>query len=92
MKNLTNVKFQIGDMKQSYAELVKACASNIGKEGVSIAEQRKRIRILDVVEKNEEVMNFEDADADVLKSLVSSMPWALVNKDIVAFGDAVEKM
>lgn len=92
MKILVNKKFKIGESEQSYAELVKACAMSIGKNGLPVDEQRKRFRLMDVLEKGGDNLSFEDADAALLKELVKGMPWAVCLREIVEFGDAVEKM
>jgi hypothetical protein len=92
MKSFPNRKFKIEQADASYADLIRACAKHVGQTGVDIDEQRKRFRILDVLDKTPEIIELEDADAEHLKGLVKKMQWALVSKDVVAFGDAVEKL
>jgi len=89
MKSFENVVFTIAGTEQSYMDLAKACVNNVGREGINVEEQRRRIKILDALDKSVGKITLEDAEMDKLKQLVESMPWALINKHIVAFSDAV---
>ena len=99
MKTLKNIRVfpDSEDSKETYADLVCVCVSYANpQKGITIDEQRKRMRILEVVENAttppESDMQFEDSDADLLKALVKAYPWGIVKKEIVQFGDAVEAM
>ncbi len=93
MKTLELKSFTIEGAKETtYKDLIKACVNNVGQQGATMEEQRKRMRILDALESSDTSLELEDADANLLKGLVQSMQWAIVNKNLVEFGDAVEKM
>lgn len=75
-----------------YSDLIKVVCNQIPQGGLGITEMRERDRILSVVEKNETIFEFEDADAKVLKNLVSEMRWLMNSKDIIMFVEDIEGM
>lgn len=92
MKKL-NLSKSVGIEDQTYKHLVIACLNHVNPQiGINIEEQRKRMRILDAVEKANDELVLEDADAEILKGLVNAMPWAVVKKEIVQFSDDVSAM
>ena len=56
-----------------------------GEQGFSIADIKKRLRVLDAIEgKNVlETVDLEDADFSTLLQCWSQMKWGLISKDIV---------
>lgn len=62
--------------------------------GFSRSEMKDRDRIEKAVEDSgdEDEIKFEDADADNLKRLVTSMKWAIRHKDLLEFIDAIDNM
>jgi hypothetical protein len=59
------------------------------ERGIEIDEMRKSIKILDLVEKSNGVLELEDADWELLKQKTLAMPWAVVDPRIVQFHDEV---
>jgi hypothetical protein len=59
------------------------------KEGIDVAEMRRRIRVIDVIEKDGELLEFEDSDYDCVKRCVESMRWASIHKEIIEFVDYI---
>jgi len=57
--------------------------------GATIDEMRKAIRVLDALDKSQDVLELEDADWEFLKSKVERMPWAVVDRRFVQFYDDV---
>ncbi|OGC68305.1 hypothetical protein A2415_04450 [candidate division WWE3 bacterium RIFOXYC1_FULL_39_7] len=79
----------------SYADFARTALNNTPQSGFSIDEMRKRMRILDILDKEKlgfEEMDLNNEDIKILKSSVSSMKWGVIHKDIIAFCDAVEKL
>lgn len=70
-----------------YSDFCKICIENVWQWGIRLDEQRKRIRVLDALEKKEIIL--EDADFDILKICVETMTWAVIHKDIVKFSDYI---
>jgi hypothetical protein len=91
---LESFEIEVGEKKITAPtkEWVHACVVNIPNGGIGVEDQRKRLRILDALDKSEEVLELEDADAAELKSLVSAMKWVIVNKHVVKFCDDVANM
>ena len=79
--------------KLSYMDLARACLNRVDPtDGLDLGVMRKRIRVLDALDNHiEDVAHLEDADADVLVLCVRNMKWAVVDKSILAFADAVEE-
>lgn len=60
------------------------------QSGANIDEMRKCIRVLDALDSAQgDVLELEDADWEILKKKVTSMPWAVVDRRIVMFHDDV---
>jgi|SRR5215467_14187249 len=59
------------------------------QKGADVDEMRKGIRVLDAVDKADQVLELEDADYDHLKEKTLAMPWAMVDKRILDFINAV---
>ena len=85
----------------SYADLLLVCFSVPPKDGYTHRSMKDRIRIEDAVKEavekakaspGEEVeIAFEDAHAEVAKSLVEEMKWSIKSRSIVDFIDDVTK-
>jgi hypothetical protein len=60
-------------------------------QGMNIDEMRRRMRVLDLLEKNQsETLSLEDADWQMVKQLYVSHPFAMAHKDLLTIGDDVE--
>jgi hypothetical protein len=59
------------------------------QRGVDIEEMRKSIKVLDVVDGSNGVLELEDADYDYLKAKTLAMQWGVIDKRIVQFVDEV---
>lgn len=59
------------------------------QKGVDIAEMRASIRVLDAIDNANGVLELEDADYDLLKVKLTSMPWNIVDKRIIQLIDDV---
>lgn len=89
---IKNIK--LGNNESNYKELITASLNFVPQEkGLKIDEQRKRLRILEALEKSDGVtLTLEDADAETLVALIDSMVWAIFSKDIVQFTDDIKAM
>lgn len=96
MKKIKNKKLNfrvIEDGKEKvadYAYLISVCVNEVGKNGISINDMRKRLRILERL--NSEYIELEDADFNLLVTLVNEMIYAKVNKEIVEFTDYINSL
>ena len=61
------------------------------REGISIDEMRKSVKLLDLIEikKDEDEVELEDADYDFLKKKVESFKFAFANKIVLQFIDDI---
>ncbi len=75
----------------NYAQLIKACVNVPPKEGFTVDEMRKRIRLIDATENIGDNKSFEveDADIEVLKPCVKAMRWIILHKDLIEFVDYI---
>lgn len=77
----------------TYGDLVKVCMNQPVQGGLPVNEIRKRLRVLDVVEKPLVAeYQFEDADAKTLQSCVAAMRWMSPQRAFVEFSDDVASM
>lgn len=86
MRTIKNDSFNGTD----YKELIKISINNVPNEGFTVDEMRKRIRILDSMDKQGD-MEFEDADFEIVKQCVNEQRWIKLDKDILTFVDAINK-
>jgi len=88
MKIIDNVTTTIPngeDKFLDYTTLISLCINQQSEKWYTIDEMKKRIRILDILEKSDKKIELEDADFEKVKELVNTMPWAVIKKDIVTF-------
>lgn len=94
MKYLRTRSNEVGT--SSTADCVIACVNRVPQGGINLDEQRNRLRVLDAVDAatagEAPYIALEDADAKTLQRCVTGMQWAVVNRSVVAFADAVANM
>ena len=89
MKAITLTTFKLEEAEIKEKDLAKACVNQVGERGLSADDIRKRLRILDAIDKDTTEVSLEDADAEELKKLVAAMQWRVVHPGVVAFCDKV---
>lgn len=79
-----------------FEELLESCIEHVGPGGISLTQQRSRMKLLDALGNPREnpetkAVSFylEDAEAAILVTLVETMPWSIVSPGIVFFSDSV---
>jgi hypothetical protein len=99
MSKLTNKittikKSSDSEEKLDYSFFIIQCINVPPKEGYTVEDMKKRIKISEIAEntKLEEEFDFKAEDLIILKKCVNEMRWAVAHKDIVAFSDDVEKL
>lgn len=81
---------ELPDLKEPSApEILKGVLENIPR-GARLDELRRRIRIMDVLEKASGSLTLEDADHALLKSVYAEFPFTRALPGIVALGDAID--
>lgn len=74
----------------SYADLIKFVV-NSPVAGMNTEEIRKRVALLDRVEKAKTTIDFSGTDINLLKTLVSNFSgWSSVNTEILTFEDDIK--
>lgn len=58
-----------------------------GQTGIGVDEMRRRIRILDKLEKASEKLELEDADYELIKNLYDGFQFAVVDRTLVQISD-----
>lgn len=76
----------------NYKELISAALNVVPQGGFSPEEIRKRLRVIDALDKSNEVFELEDADVETLKRCVKEMKWGVMHKNIVEFNDDVQNL
>lgn len=90
MKNIENKQTTIPSVAD-YRELINVVVNAAPQGGMTMSDMRSRLRIIDAVEKsNGENIALEDADYDTLLTCLDAMRWAIVDRQIVDFEDAVK--
>lgn len=75
----------------NYREQLLNLVKSGGEKGVDFDEMKRRLRLLDVLEpaQDREVVQFEDADHELLVSIVKNARWLISDRKIVYFIEAV---
>ena len=68
-----------------YSDLLKTTANQPVKDGFSVDEMDKRLRITRILEKAGETIKLEDSDFNVAKWLVNTQKWGIIHEDISNF-------
>lgn len=87
MKTIENKAIDFADVK-NYAGLLRACVS-VPQQGIDLDIMRKRLRVLDALEKAEDTIEVEDVDLKTIQDCVRGMKWNVVHRDIMAFADYI---
>jgi len=58
--------------------------------GINIDTMRRRMRVLDTLEKSTDTLQIEDADWLVLKDAIAVYPFAIAHQDLVVIADDIE--
>jgi hypothetical protein len=91
----TTLKNPDGETNAVYADLIAVALNAVPQGGISPSEMRKRLRIMKAVEaapNANDLIKFEDNDADNLKGYVKTSRWGVIHEDILVFQDDVEGM
>ena len=91
MKTLQNKTILLAGESITYAQLMAQCL-NGAAEGFSIDEMRRRIRVMDAIEKagnDGKEIELEDHDYQTLVSALD-IRWRLLSREIVEFVDYVQ--
>ena len=76
-----------------YFDLIKLCI-NFSEKGFSIAEIKERLDLVEAMEKGK-TKGFATVETEALRTIkesVKSFKWSGVHKDVVEFGDYIEKL
>lgn len=71
-------------------EVLKLVMEQGSAQGMNIGEMRKRMGIIDRLERANGVLELEDADWQTLKDIYAQHPWRIAHKDLLAIADAIE--
>lgn len=92
MKTIENKNSNIpGDLK-TYSDLIMFCVKNPPQGGFDIADMRKRMKVMDVIEKGGESLEFEDAEFECVKQCVKNMRWPFLHKEVMEFVDYISAL
>ena len=92
MKTIENKEINFADDVKDYATLIKFCMNRTPQGGYTVEEMRKRLRVLDVIEKAGKEINLEDADFECAKTCVKGMKWGTMHQEIVDFVDYINSV
>jgi hypothetical protein len=95
LKNITTTN-QISKqtIEFSYKDLIYTCLNIPIKDAFTIDEMRKKIRILELLEKSTDIIEVEDTDFLIIKESINSMDgkWTMLTKDIIDFVDYINSI
>ncbi len=89
MKTVENRKLSIQGGIEKYSDLITICMRNPPQGGYDVEEMRKRIKVMDTLDKGGKTLEFEDADFECVKQCVKNMRWASIHKEILEFVDYI---
>ena len=92
MKTVENKKLEVPGNIEKYSDLIMLCVTNPPQGGYDVAEMRKRLKVMDTIERGGDNLEFEDADFDCVKQCIKSMRWAFIHKEIIDFVDYISEL
>lgn len=72
-------------------DVLKLVLEQGSAQGMNLGEMRKRMGILDKLEKANGALELEDAEWQTLKDIYAQHPWRVAHKDLLAIADAIER-
>jgi hypothetical protein len=83
-----------GGKGATYAEMCRTAINNVPRDGFTVDEMRKRLKIMDALDaaKDKAEIDIEDADLATLKHCVSEVRWIRLDKAILAFVDYIQAL
>lgn len=89
MKTIENKSVIVANKSVTYKDIIVNCVNSVDPKsnGLTVAEMRKRIRILDACEKATEVIELEDNDFNLLKEIINNMRWGIVDRELLSFSE-----
>lgn len=94
MKELTNKVTEIRKANAegfvSFFDLFKTVVENNGNKGLTVADIRDRLKVLDAL--TGDTVSLEDSVFNTLITCWDAMPWGAVHKDIVAADDYLKSV
>jgi hypothetical protein len=86
MKTIKLIKGEAFNSRQMFTEILSLPA-----QGCSIADMRRRIKILDAIEGSQgDELRIEDADFELLKSIFNGTQFRIAHKNVLAIADTLE--
>lgn len=76
----------------TYADLLKICIDKPLREGITLDEMRRDLKILGVIKDAKDVLEFEDDDFKVVKEAVATSKWAVRHADLLDFASYIESL
>lgn len=70
-------------IKGKYADLLKLCVNFPPKEGFSVEEMERRVRILTPLRSAGDEIILEDADFELMKSLTEQFHWNMILPEVI---------
>jgi hypothetical protein len=90
---MKNIKLEEGEIKElSYLNIMRACINEPARDGLSVDEMRKRIRVLDKLTDGIVELELEDDDFNTLKDIVNKKRWPMPHKNIIEFVDYINSI
>ena len=88
-KEIDNIEFnkiiKEKGLQTDYKSVITMIINSPPREGLSISDMRKRIKILDLLEKSDEILEIEDEYYKLLQGLVKNFKWMQIDKNIIEF-------
>lgn len=99
MKTFINEKVELNregseqSLKTDYCELLKKCLNQTPQGGFDLETMRNRLRVVEVLEKVNLLgqVVLEDADHAIALRCAIQMKWAIMDRSILLFIDALQK-
>jgi len=89
------VEFKIIKQSTNYFEMAKACLEAVKPEGITTGGMRIIFKTIDKLEMNEgknDSVKLSKAEIQAILNSEKSMPWNIVDRQIVEFEDYLQKL
>lgn len=90
---MENKTVELVGSKHTYASLCRTALGTLPiGQGCTVAQMRTRIKLLDTLELAGDTIEMSKEEATEMLSILNNFQWAVVDRQIIEFVDAVEAM
>ncbi len=75
-----------------YSDIIKVCLGSAPQTGMTIAQMRERMKIMDKFDKKSDKVQLEDMEVAVIKNAISAFPFPTSHKHLLEMEDYINSL